>query len=76
MLQLAQKNPVLVTVLNPVIGYDKAAEVVNESRKNNKSVKDIVIERGYLTREEADRILDLRTMTGKEQEGPVSNYDV
>ena len=64
MLELARKNPILVTVLNPIIGYDKAAEVVNEARKNNKSVKDIIIERGYLTKEEADRVLDLRFMTG------------
>ena len=76
MLQLARKNPILATVLNPIIGYDKAAEVVKESLENNKSVRDIVIERGYLTKEEADRILDLRAMTGKEQNSRGSNDDV
>ena len=57
------KNPILVTALNPVIGYLKGAEVAKEAMATNRSVKEVVVERGYLTAEEAERILDARKMT-------------
>jgi fumarate hydratase, class II len=57
------KNAVLVTALNPVIGYLKGAEVAKEAMAGNRTIKEIVVEKGYLTAEEADRILDARSMT-------------
>jgi len=57
------KNPILVTALNPAIGYLKGAEVAKEAMATNRSVRDVVVERGYLTNEEAERILDARRMT-------------
>jgi len=57
------KNPILVTALNPAIGYLKGAEVAKEAMATNRSVRDVVVERGYLTIEEAERILDARRMT-------------
>jgi len=57
------KNAVLVTALNPVIGYLKGAEVAKEAMATNRTIKEIVVEKGYLTAEEADRILDARSMT-------------
>ncbi len=57
------KNAILVTALNPVIGYLKGAEVAKEAMATNRTIKDVVVERGYLTAEEADRILDAHRMT-------------
>jgi fumarate hydratase class II len=57
------KNAILVTALNPVIGYLKGAEVAKEAMAANRTIKDVVVEKGYLTAEEADRILDARKMT-------------
>jgi fumarate hydratase class II len=57
------KNAILVTALNPVIGYLKGAEVAKEAMAGNRTIKDVVVEKGYLTTEEADRILDARRMT-------------
>ena len=57
------RNPILVTALNPVIGYLKGADVAKEAMVTNRSVRDVVVERGYLTAEEADRLLDARKMT-------------
>ncbi len=57
------KNAILVTALNPVIGYLKGAEVAKEAMATNRTLKAVVVERGYLTAEEADRILDARRMT-------------
>jgi fumarate hydratase class II len=57
------RNPILVTALNPIIGYQKGAEVAKKSLAENRSIKEIVVELGYMTPEEADRALDARQMT-------------
>ena len=57
------KSTVLVTALNPVIGYLKAAEVAKEAMARNVPIRQVVLEKGYLTAEQLDQILDVRTMT-------------
>lgn len=57
------KNPILVTALNPIIGYLKGAEVAKKAMAENKSVIDVVVELGYMTREDAAVALDARAMT-------------
>jgi fumarate hydratase class II len=57
------KNTILVTALNPVIGYLKGAEVAKEAMATNRTIKEVVVEKGYLTAEDADRILNARSMT-------------
>jgi fumarate hydratase class II len=52
-----------VTALNPVIGYLEGAGVAKTALAENKTVKQVVVEKGYLTPEEADRLLDVRAMT-------------
>ena len=44
----------LVTALNPVIGYDKAAEVAKKAHKEEKTLRDAIIELGYLSGQEFD----------------------
>jgi len=57
-LQLSvQKSPVLVTLLNPIIGYLKAAEVYKEALSSNKTIKDVVIEKNLMSEEEFDNAL-------------------
>ncbi|MCS7245276.1 MAG: class II fumarate hydratase [candidate division WOR-3 bacterium] len=60
--ELVYRNPIIATVLNPIIGYDKAAEVVKRALKEKRSVKDIAIEMGYISKEEADKIFDLKKL--------------
>jgi fumarate hydratase, class II len=57
------KNPILVTALNAKIGYLKGAEVAKKSLAENRPILDIVVELGYLSREEALELLDARKMT-------------
>ncbi|HSR34776.1 MAG TPA: aspartate ammonia-lyase [Anaerolineae bacterium] len=57
------KNAILVTALNPVIGYLKGAQVAKEAMATDRTIKEVVVEKGYLTAAEADRILDARKMT-------------
>jgi fumarate hydratase class II len=60
---LVYLNPMIAAVLNRIIGYDKAVEVVNKASEERKTVRQVVVEMGYLSAEEADRILDPREMT-------------
>jgi fumarate hydratase class II len=57
------KNAILVTALNPVIGYLKGAEVAKEAMATGRTVREVVLEKGYLTAEEADQLLDVRELT-------------
>jgi len=57
------KNAILVTALNPVIGYLKGAEVAKEAMATNRTIREVVVEKGYLNAAEADRILDASNMT-------------
>lgn len=57
------KNAILVTALNPVIGYQKGAEVAKEAMATGKTVREVVLSKGYLTAEEADQLLNVRSLT-------------
>jgi fumarate hydratase class II len=64
MLSLIDKNPILVTALNPVIGYDKAAAAAKQAYAQGRTIREVVVELGYLSDDEAVRLLDARPMTG------------
>ena len=53
----------LVTALNPVIGYENATRIAEEALQTGRSVYDIVLEKGYLTREELEDLLSPEKMT-------------
>lgn len=60
---LVDKNPILVTSLNPVIGYDKAAEIAKRAYKEGRRLKEVAAEMTKLSGEELTRLLDARQMT-------------
>jgi len=57
------KNAILVTALNPVIGYLNGAAVAKEAMATGKTIKQVVVEKGLLPADEVDRLLDVRAMT-------------
>lgn len=57
------KNAILVTALNPIIGYLKGAEVAKKAMETGKPILDVVVELGYMERDEAKKALDARQMT-------------
>ena len=59
----AENSLSVVTVLNPHIGYLRAAEVAKEALRTGRSIREIVLERGLVPAERLDEILDLRPMT-------------
>ena len=57
------RNPILVTALNPVIGYELGAKVAKQAYAEGRSVKDVALELTDLTSEELDRLLDPAALT-------------
>jgi len=57
------RNPILVTALNPVIGYEKGAAVAKQAYKEGRPVKDVARELTDLSDEELDRLLDPAALT-------------
>jgi len=51
-----------VTALNPYIGYDKSAEIAKKAHKDGSTLKAAAMALGYLTEEEFDKYMDLKSM--------------
>ncbi|BAL98478.1 MULTISPECIES: class II fumarate hydratase [Caldilinea] len=60
---LVGRNPILVTALNPVIGYEKGARIAKRAYAEGRSLKEVALEETDLSPEELDRILDPRALT-------------
>jgi aspartate ammonia-lyase len=61
---LVEKSPILVTLLNSHIGYLKASEIYKESMATNKSIKELILEKGLMTKEELDNALSKKNILG------------
>ena len=57
-----QKNSILVTALVPVIGYDKSAEVAKEAMSQNKTIKEVLLEKNLFSSEEIDELLNIEKL--------------
>src|SRR5262245_3112414 len=57
----------IVTALNPVIGYEKSAAIAKEALKTGGSVYDLVLQKGWLTKEKLDDLLSPANMTDPRQ---------
>jgi fumarate hydratase class II len=51
-----------VTALNPYIGYDKSAEIAKKAHKEGSTLKEAAMALGYLTEEEFEKYMDLKSM--------------
>ncbi len=63
MKQYAESSPSIGTALNPYIGYERSAEIIKESVKTGRSIRELVLEAGLMTDDEIDRALDVIAMT-------------
>lgn len=54
----------LVTALNPHIGYDNAAKIAKKAHTENKTLKEVAVELGLLTAEKFDEVVKPEDMTG------------
>ncbi len=63
----AEMSVGLATILNPTLGYEAAAKVAKESAETGRSVREVIVNRGILSAEACDRLLDPVTMTTPEK---------
>ena len=61
--ELVDRSLMLVTALNPYIGYDAAASVAKEAFATGKTLREVVLERKLLDAPTLDRVLNPREMT-------------
>ncbi|RIQ11193.1 class II fumarate hydratase [Jiangella rhizosphaerae] len=66
--EYAESSPSIVTPLNRYVGYEEAAKVAKQALAERKTIREVVVERGYvadgkLTEEQLDRALDVLGMT-------------
>src|SRR6185503_14994563 len=61
--EYVQNSIGLVTALNPVLGYEKSAAIAKEALQTGGSVYDLVIAKGWLTKEKLDELLKPENMT-------------
>jgi fumarate hydratase class II len=64
--EFAESTLAIVTALTPIIGYSAAAETVKEALRSGKNVKDVVVEKGILSRKDAEHILHPKRLAGKQ----------
>ncbi len=69
---LVEKNPGIALALNPYLGFETTAEIVKQAIHEDKTIREVVLERGLIKKEELERILDPYSLTevgvaGKQQ---------
>jgi fumarate hydratase, class II len=58
-----ERNPILITALNPVIGYEAGAKIAKQAYAEGRPVRDVAAEQTQLSEEELRRLLDPRELT-------------
>lgn len=61
--QALARNPILVTALNPIIGYEKAAAIAKRAYKEQRPVLEVAVEDSGLSEAELKRLLDPAALT-------------
>ncbi len=61
--QYIEKSLSMCTILVPVIGYDKTAQLAYEAYESNKTIRELLLEKNILSDKEVDKILDPLKMT-------------
>ncbi|GLK89225.1 class II fumarate hydratase [Pseudomonas turukhanskensis] len=57
------RNPILVTALNPIIGYLKAAEIAKQAYKEGRAIIDVALEHTDLSRDQLEQLLNPEKLT-------------
>jgi aspartate ammonia-lyase len=63
-----EKNPSLATLLNPILGYDKAAELAKEAVASNKSIKKLLLEKGLFTEAQLKEVFSNKALLPRSTE--------
>jgi fumarate hydratase, class II len=63
--ELVQRSLMLVTALNPHIGYDKAAQIAKKAHKEGSSLRDAALALGFVSAEQFDEWVRPEQMVGR-----------
>ncbi len=61
--ELVERNAIIVTALNPHIGYDNGARIAKEAVATGRPVRELVLEAGLMSEDDLDKALDIKSMT-------------
>lgn len=64
--KMLESNNMVITLLSPIIGYEKSAELYKKAVEQNRSIREVVIESGLIDPQKLDEILDFRKMISNE----------
>jgi fumarate hydratase class II len=59
------RNPILITALNAIIGYEQAAAIAKKAYKEGRPIIDVAEQETTITRAELERLLNPKTLTGE-----------
>jgi len=62
--ELVERSLMLVTALNPHIGYDKAAQIAKKAHKEGSTLREAALALGHVSAEDFDRWIDPAKMAG------------
>jgi fumarate hydratase class II len=60
---MIEQSLALCTSLSPIIGYDEASVIAKEAYTSGKTIREVVVQRGILSEERLNELLDPRSMT-------------
>jgi aspartate ammonia-lyase len=66
----------VITALVPALGYETTTEIAKEALETGRDVYDLVCERGLMTREQLDRLMNPETMLGGKREAGSGKREV
>ena len=61
--QALDRNPILVTALNPIIGYTKAASIAKQAYQQQRPIIDVAVEHTDLPRQQLEELLNPEKLT-------------
>ena len=63
--EYVDQSLMLITALSPLLGYDKCAKIAHIAHSENRTLKEVTVSLGYLTEDEFDQKIDLKTMVNQ-----------
>jgi fumarate hydratase class II len=61
--RMAESSPAIATALNPLLGYETVADIVKDSLRSGRTIREVVLERGLVDAATLERVLDVDRMT-------------
>jgi fumarate hydratase class II len=63
MRDIVERGDIISTALNPILGYEKVAEIVKDARKTGRTIREVILEQKLLSSAELDKALDVQKLT-------------